>query len=136
MKNNVGKTVVPVAAIRPLIEEWEKRQISHEPASTGFGRKGVEYQWDTPLCRLARESGVPRRRIYGIMTGKLVGGKQRPDGTAYYGQENISFDTADKLLCAMDMTSAWHVELRDYYQDEIETATYERHLVDTPEMAA
>lgn len=115
-----GKVVVPCDALAPLIREWAKRNGYPVDRTENAG-------WENDkmgaLGALAFQSGVSVRKIGGIMSP----GSRLSD--------NVTFDTADRLLCAMHMTSEWHHSLKEYYQDEIETAPYERHLVET-EVAA
>ena len=104
---NQGRSVVPCAALKPLIEDWLDRWGYNKECRQG------DTQLTSGYDALVFQSGVPRRRIWQIMKA----------------EGNTSFDTADKLLTAMHMVSAWHVELAEYYQDPLEVATYERHLV-------
>ena len=120
MKNRFGKSVVPISALRPLIEEWLAKQE----------RESEDLGWDrfcTPEIRLAQDAGVHRRKINGILNGNL---RAKPG----VSQDNVSFDMADKLLCAMGMNAEWHIRLAEYY-DEIDVAPYERHLTEE-ELAA
>ena len=114
MKNKVGRTIVPTSALKPLIQDWLDRSGYDSRYSLGFNDTEHGFKMGG-LDVLSVESGVSIRKLSGIMTGR---------------EENVLFDTADRLLCAMQRTSEWHLSLAPYYQDEIETATYERHLVD------
>ena len=45
-------------------------------------------------------SGVPERRIYAVLSGE---------------QRFVRVDTADRLLCGMDVVEEWHLSLADLY---------------------
>ena len=113
MRNRFGKSVVPMSALRPLMEEWLARQTTDETS----GKLGGSLYRDTAIVKLARESGMDRRRITGILRGTTR------------EQENVSFDTADRLLCAMQMNAEWHIRLAEFY-DDIDVAPYERCFAD------
>lgn len=49
---------------------------------------------------LSELSGVPERRIYAVLSGE---------------QRFVQFDTADRLLCGMDVVEEWHLSLADLY---------------------
>lgn len=106
VKNKVGKSVVPCAVLRPLVEAWLSRAgyVAEERYKTDFA---------SGLDVLAQETGIARRRLWHIMNV----------------DENVTFDTADKLLCMMGMNSEWHSSLAEFY-GPLEVAPYERHFVD------
>ena len=114
MRNKIGRSVVPIDAIRPLMEEWMSRQETDVAYGSENRNDGMLFR-DTPVQKLARETGLPVRKITGILRGTLL------------GQKNIDFDTADKLLCGMQMNAEWHIRLAEFY-DDIDVASYERHL--------
>ena len=117
MKNKIGKSIVPCDALAPLIREWLTRNgYSIEP-------KWCENDQCGGLAALSFSSKVPTRRLTAILN------------EASRDSVNVSFDVADRLLCAMHMVGEWHHSLKEYYQDEIEVAPYEKHLVET-EVAA
>src|SRR5437868_6479274 len=107
MRTN-GRVVVPMSALRPLLAAWSSRNTTECSTEWKTENKGIG--------RLAKESGVPERRISGILNDSMP------------QQVNVSFDTADKLLTAMQMNSEWHVSLAEYYV-ELEVAPYERDRV-------
>ena len=49
---------------------------------------------------LSELSCVPERRIYAVLSGE---------------QRFVQFDTADRLLCGMDVVEEWHLSLADLY---------------------
>jgi hypothetical protein len=83
---------VPMAILSPYINEWLAK-----PNHT--------------LTELEVLSGVPARRIFCIRRGfdrTFVKGKWRM-------YTHVTFDTADKLLSAMDMVDRWYSELGEFY---------------------
>lgn len=111
--NNGRYWVMPAADLRPLILEWAER---NEYTTTDDTLHGFAH--DVPRVMtlhqvLSHRSGVPIRRVRGILNGTT-------------GFSNVSFDVADKLLCAMDMVDEWHGRLAVYYEEPIEVAAYEQ----------
>ena len=88
-------TKVPMGRLSPLIQTWLKRP--------GNSRR-----------ILSELSGVPERRIYCILKGydpQTKRGKK-------YQFSNVEFETAEKLLLAMDMQEEWYLSLVDIYEAE------------------
>ena len=119
------KAVIPMSKIAPLIDEWVARNpmFSH---NTNKHFRNNEFQEGGELGELARLSGVQQRTIYVIRRGwdvdRRTGGRRR----------HISFDLADKLLCAMEMNHEWHGRLRYYYRRRLPVAIYEQHRDGSP----
>lgn len=106
------RDTVPMYALEPIIRDWCKRNdytIGNQ-GSTGFGHLVMASGVQT----LAADSGVSVRRITAI----LAGGYSNDTG-------NVAFDTADKLLCAMNRVEAWQHELKPWY-GPLRVAHYER----------
>lgn len=111
MKNVNGQWIIPAAELRPLILEWGTRNDYKIKAEWLHLPFGVPDEM-TLQAALAHRSGVPTRRISGILNDTL-------------GHPNVTFDTADRLLCGMDMVNEWHDRLSSYYEDPIEVSLSE-----------
>jgi hypothetical protein len=110
VKNIHGNWIIPSSELRPLILEWGQRNGYETGKSDPYE---VEPTRKMTLQQvLAHRSGVPVRRIAGILNGNE-------------GFFNARFDTADSLLCAMNMADEWHGRLATYYDEPIEVAAYE-----------
>lgn len=92
---------VPMSALKPIIKEWMRVNGYDNINPHSFG---VQY-FAGGIDVLANEAGVSRRRISAIMADTVY-----KDGCT-----EVSFDTADKLLCAMCRVEAWHYELKEWY---------------------
>lgn len=103
--------VIPHAELRPLILEWAKRNEYEQKPTWTHGLHGEPDMVTLPMA-LHHRSGVSTRRIRGIVNNSL-------------DSETVSFDTADKLLCAMDMQAEWHGRLAEYYAEPIEVSLAE-----------
>jgi hypothetical protein len=86
-------TKIPMARLGPLIDEYLKDS-------------------KTKLTHLAKESGVPERRIYAIRRGF---DRYRRNGKDEI-HTNVEFTTADKLLTAMGRQEEWYKALLDLYE--------------------
>lgn len=121
------KPLIPMRLIAPIIEEWAAR---NRMTTIVEGYFGAEHdQLGGELEALAERSGVTIRRISdirrGFSTNRSRAGKA-PGRHTIKGY-NTSFQTADKLLCAMDRVQHWHHgELKKLYKD-IPVASWEKH---------
>lgn len=108
MINRQGKHVIPNEALKPLIEKWMARNEFWAENYMGWIReKGV--------TRLSEMSDVPQRKIHAIITGNSITNTKK--GKTYKAI-SVSFEVADRLLCAMDMTEEWFLSLAEHYSDE------------------
>jgi hypothetical protein len=91
---------VPTDLLRPVIRNYLDAYEANQPLRQ-TGRTG------TPQAAGAREvlcveAGVKPRLLYRILSGE---------------SKHTRFDTADRLLCAMNLVWMWHVPpLADVYQ--------------------
>lgn len=106
-----GYWVIPHAELRPLLLEWGKRNGYEQKSTWIHGSSGAPDSV-TLQAAISFRSGVPQRRVAGILNDTL--------GTPY-----VRFDTADKLLCAIDMQAEWHGRLAEYYAEPIEVSLAE-----------
>jgi hypothetical protein len=111
VKNSNNAWVIPAAEIRPLIMEWGMRN-NYKTKASWLHLPCGEPDEVTLQAALSFRSGVPMRRISGILN----------DSNGY---ANLSFDTADRLLCAMDMVDEWQGRLASYYAEPIEVSRRE-----------
>ena len=100
---------IPSKELQPLFETWKRRYGITYPL---YGSETVRHDISgsiRPLLPsteishekvLAARTGLPLKEIQGILNGNT---------------EFVSFDTADKLLSAMDMPDAWFNELAPWY---------------------
>lgn len=116
--------VIPCSELRPLILEWAHRNEYAQLPSWAAQRGGMAGAPDrvTLGMVLAHRSGVPQRRISGILNDS----NETP---------NVTFDTADKLLCGMDMVDEWHDRLASYYEEPIEVSAAEAKRLNGKERA-
>ena len=116
--------VIPGAELRPLILEWARQNEYEQRPCYEASRGGANGQAPrvTLYQALQQRSGVPRRRISGILNDT----NESP---------NLSFDTADKLLCAMVMVHEWHDRLASYYEEPIEVSAAEARRLNEKERA-
>lgn len=97
---------VPMAALAPIIRDWCKRSgyaLGQEATGQNSLNSGQEI--------LAELSGVTSRCISRILAGFNEDKRDKCKGI----YTHVSFDTADKLLCAMCCVEAWHFELKEWY---------------------
>ena len=115
---------VPMVALEPIIRDWCKRSgyaLGHEATGENSLPSGQEV--------LSQLSGVSVRRIWSILGGACRDTKTNRKGVKkLYVPTHVSFDTADRLLCAMDMVSVWHNELAEWY-GPIRVAGYEKDFL-------
>lgn len=105
------RDTVPMYVLEPIIRDWFKRN------GYVIDCKERNYQDNDKaggVQTLSEMSGVSTRRIGAI----LAGGYNSDNG-------NVEFDTADKLLCAMNRVEAWQHELKPWY-GPLRVAHYER----------
>lgn len=102
-----GREVVLVEDIAPMVQEWIDRQEARLKREGHVG-------WDDvcgPQERLAFESGIPLRRLYGILHGE---------------SEAMNLTQADELLFAIDR----HIsEVEVYCASEARKAAYEQAAI-------
>jgi hypothetical protein len=90
---------IPLYVLGDLVREWKARN--------GFDDE-IDPKANTNGTRVVLEqlSGVPQRRLHAIEKGwDRHGYTNRPTKASY--TKVISFDVADKLVCAMDMVEEW-----------------------------
>lgn len=107
--------VVPTAPLADIIEEW-RAERAHDFQMTN-SRPNHVINWDPTATILAELSGVSERRV------RLIRAREG----------NVSLDTTDKLLVAMDRVVEWYGRLAPYY-GPIKVAGYEAHLAGPDEM--
>ena len=102
---------VPISAIRPLIQEWLRKHSADR--ATGLGGDRDPYLAGERLPNgaydiLGFQCGVNGRQLRGYVTGTPTKGSN---------SEYVSFDTADKIVCATAGPIAWHTDkrLKPYY---------------------
>lgn len=108
---------VPMSALEPIIRDWFRRN------DYTFDTNGPRDERAGGITTLSQMSGVSVRRI-----GSILAGGYRDD------TDHVSFDTADRLLCAMCLNSLWHTDLAEWY-GPIRVAGYEKNW-EQPEVAA
>jgi hypothetical protein len=100
---------IPLYVLGDLVREWKSR--------SGFDDDGSPTANHGSGTRVVLEelSGVPQRRLHAIEKGwDRHGYTKRPTKASY--TKVISFDVADKLVCAMDMVDEWREgRLKAYY---------------------
>ena len=108
-----------MSVLEPIIRDWCKR--------SGYGL-GKDAMGSNAVCSgqesLSELSGVSIKRIRAILAG---GCHDRSHGKPHFSTR-VSFDTADRLLCAMDQVSAWQHELAEWY-GPIRVAGYEKDFL-------
>jgi hypothetical protein len=115
---------VPMKVLGELILEWEEQ---NKVIVRGGGYVGGNSWYnETEILGgarelLAKKSGMRARRIYNIVRGFAV---DRNGNRC----DRVSFDTADKLVCAMRMNHEWISGRLAPFYGPIPVAGYERHL--------
>lgn len=97
---------VPMSALAPLIRDWCRRSgyaLGQEATGQNSLNSGQEI--------LAGLSGISARLISRILVGGSADNRKKCRGI----YTSVNFDTADRLLCAMDRVEAWHFELKEWY---------------------
>src|SRR3954470_23244192 len=101
---------IPLYVLGDLVREWKARNGFDDEASPtanhGSGTRVV----------LEELSGVPQRRLHAIEKGWDKYSYPNRSGQKWSFTKVISFDVADKLVCAMDMVEEWwNGRLKPYY---------------------
>lgn len=94
--NSKGKLIVPNKFLAPYLQNHvDKRdmgEILREPTNTTVDRyvhMGITH---SPIEAVEFESGIERKKLFTILRGEGY----------------VLFDTADKLLTALDLTHLWY----------------------------
>ena len=101
--------MVPCQPLSDLMRRWAKERNLDRENPMDFKNNR---SWEKTLCK---KTGIHRRKLYAILSGE---------------QKHIQFNTADKLLCAMDMNHMWHQEPLSKYYGPIEVSRHERNRKD------
>lgn len=97
-----GDKRIPIAAILPIITRWSKENcVTYEA-----GSYQDQEAWESHLAELA---GTHVRVICRIKKGGEI--EHRSGKFVDY----ISFELADRLLCAMDCVWEWRSSLQEFY---------------------
>jgi hypothetical protein len=108
-----------MSVLEPIIRDWCKRS-GYALGDDATGENSLP----SGQVVLSGLSGVSGRRIWAILSG---GCYDRSHGNPHF-TDRVSFDTADRLLCAMDRVEAWHHELKEWY-GPVRVAGYEKDFL-------
>lgn len=127
---------VPCKIIASLIKDWERKFAADhtEPPRMKSGTdnprpyvedKGAENEGH--LRVLAFHCGINARRLRTIKNGRCETGNYR-SGTRRF-VDWVSFDVADKIVCAVLGPDAWHCDpvLNECYQRTLSVKPYEKN---------
>lgn len=105
---------VPIRVVAPIVREWNDRYIANkgEPARNSYIENHGN---EAGLEVLGFQSGISPKTLRAIMNNKLKGGNTSHGGGYYV--DDISFDMADKIVCATLGPLGWLTDptLSRYY---------------------
>ena len=106
---------VPVKVIAPVIQKWVDNYVAEHPPqgrngqneSNGYFTHGNEGNLEI----LAFRCGVGARQLRRILQNKVLGGR----GGEQFFVDHISFDSADRIITAIDHRLWYQEPLSQYY---------------------
>jgi hypothetical protein len=136
--------MIPMVVLAEILEEYlleNPMYHRNKAAETGHGQgvwgpygvgsslaNGEVWQEFEGVGRLSEESGVPLRQISDIRRGYGLGVRHKKWNSCRSKSLHVSFDVADKLVCAMGRPWEWVTGRLAPFYGPIPVAGYERHL--------